>query len=158
MQSVLNKSHSVKVRWKDAYKPILTIELYSRALSQMASIGQTGLHLMHCIDRPSSFKIHPKGDALMTYTIYCTKVSVPWLTRLSDKLDNFSWALKSTPANISNHCTVEEWQNRARFNFKNAPVWRHNVTCRKIFWIPDSTGEEDASQDSKVLLWQHIEV
>ena len=93
MTGDLNKSHPVKVRWKDAYKPTLTIELYLRVLSQMASIGQTGLHLVHRIVRPSSSKIHPKGDASMTYTMYCTKVSVPWLTRLPDKLDNFSWAL-----------------------------------------------------------------
>lgn len=106
--SIKKKPHSVKVKSKDTSKTILAIELYSRALSQMASINQTGLHLVHCIVRPSAFKIHPKGDASMTYSTYCTKVSVAWLARLPDKLDNFSWALQTTPANFSDHCTVEE--------------------------------------------------
>ena len=37
-------------------------------------------------------------------------------------------------------------------------VWRHNARVEKNFLIPDSTREEDANQDSKVLLRHYIKV
>ena len=91
----------------------------------------------------------------MTYSTG-TKVSVAWLARLPDKLDNFSWALQTTPANFQT--TAQSRSNKiAVFRIlKMHFAWRHNARVEKK--ILDSTREEDGNQDSKVLLRHHIEV